>query len=186
MTTMSKDYGEEVEEDQIKNWEFQQTKMNKSLNELIQNLSYDKSPSSKNNSTSGPRDLELTNLEADLDAKNNSSSADFKRYLDDLKRSYLEKLAFSCPPKISKKMSTNYHIDPNQQTENGNKLKSVENLSNLLTKKYDFFPNEINSARRTLFDDSKKSQSETCEKKSLIIEENNAEVFLSFKSCSCL
>lgn len=176
---MSKDYSEDMEEDQIKNWQFQQTKMNKSLNELIQNLNYDKSPNSKFNSTNDPRDLELTNLEADLDIKNNSqnlSSADFKRYLEDLKRSYLEKLAFSCPPKITKKISANYQIDLNQQTENSNKLKSVENLSNLLTKKYDFFSNETNSARRTLFDDNK-SRSDMCEKKSVIIEENNAEVF---------
>ncbi|RMZ95159.1 pericentriolar material 1 isoform X1, partial [Brachionus plicatilis] len=181
MATFGKDYGEDIEEDQIKNWQFQQTKMNKSLNELIQNLNYGKSPNSKNDTSSGPRDLELTNLEADADLKNSSqSAAEFKRYLEDLKRSYLEKLAFSCPPKITKKIST-LQSDANDQSsiDNNNKLKSVENLSNFLKKKSDLYANETNSARRALFNDKNKSQEETSDKKSLLIDQNSAEPELS-------
>lgn len=178
MANLCKDYSREMEEDQIKNWEYQQTKMNKSLNELIQNLNYGKSPNSKSNSNNDPKDLELTNLEADSEPKSsskNSSAAEFKRYLDDLKRSYLEKLAFSCPPKITKKNS-NVHSDSNScaQIENNNRLKSLENLNNLLTKNYDSI--DSSSARRALFND--KTQEEAMKKKIVIAEENSAEVDL--------
>ena len=57
----------------------------------------------------------------------NSTTAEFKKYLDDLKKNYLEKLTFSCPSKLAASMDKEVLL--NRKNLN---LKSVENVSNLL------------------------------------------------------
>ena len=74
----------------------------------------------------------------------NSTTAEFKRYLDDLKKNYLEKLTFSCPSKLA----------PPQPRTNfaNNRLKSVENINNLISKANN---NTLTQARRSLLFDTK-------------------------------
>ncbi|CAF0749445.1 unnamed protein product [Brachionus calyciflorus] len=128
-----------------KNWDYHQAKMNRSLNDFIQNLSYDsKSPKSN------LRDFDMGCLDNERDFETrtqlnqNSTTVEFKKYLEELKRNYLEKLTFSCPPKLTKNTS-------NKSTgqEINSKLKSVENLSNFLRS------DSSSSAKRTLLYDEK-------------------------------
>jgi hypothetical protein len=66
----------------------------------------------------------------------NSSTMEFRKYLEDLKRNYLEKLTFSCPPKLQPKTLSNKvsMAKPTASTftaqlTHPNKLKSVENVN---------------------------------------------------------
>ena len=73
----------------------------------------------------------------------NSSTMEFRKYLEDLKKNYLEKLTFSCPPKLQPQqqssMATSRSTNTNWQNS---KLKSTDNVG------------KFDSARRSLFCDS--------------------------------
>jgi hypothetical protein len=56
----------------------------------------------------------------------NSTTAEFKKYLDDLKKNYLEKLSFSCPSKSVTIANKASYLN----RKNDFDLKSAENLSN--------------------------------------------------------
>jgi hypothetical protein len=62
-----------------------------------------------------------------------STTSDFRRYLDEIKRNYLDKLTFSCPPKMS--MPGASTAAASAAAAGGsclNRLKSMENINNLL------------------------------------------------------
>lgn len=80
-------YGNEIEEIREKNWSFNQTRMNQSLNELIQSMNINRGISN------GKNDLDITdiddeqlNLSTNVILNENSSTMEFKKYLEDLKR----------------------------------------------------------------------------------------------------
>ncbi len=57
-----------------------------------------------------------------------STTAEFKKYLDELKRNYLEKLTFSCPPKLTESRQS---ATPNLNTKSTNNATSLVNSSNI-------------------------------------------------------
>jgi len=80
----------------------------------------------------------------------NSSTIEFKKYLDELKKNYMDKLTYSCPSKLPDSTGA----QSKKQKTNENKLQSTENISNL-AKKVDLLNNHstrINndSVRRSL------------------------------------
>lgn len=90
----------------------------------------------------------------------NSSTAEFKKYLDDVKKNYLEKLTFSCPSKVSYKPNSIQNTTTTSTTNNNvsYKLKSVENINSLLASRatpVTSLLNQANPARRSLFFDSR-------------------------------
>jgi hypothetical protein len=66
----------------------------------------------------------------------NSSTNEFKKYLEELKKNYMEKLTYSCPSKLTDSSVT----QSKKQKTNENKLQSTENISNL-AKKVDLLNN---------------------------------------------
>ena len=50
-------------------------------------------------------DESIANTSESNNLNANSSTAEFKKYLEDLKRNYLEKLTFSCPSKMTQLQS---------------------------------------------------------------------------------
>ena len=98
-------------------------------------------------------------LQAGPSAKNdhldhNSSTDEFRKYLDDLKKNYLDKLSFSCPSKVTAPQ------DAESKLYSGtDKLKSSENVMNLIKKARladqatDSGISSSFSARRSLFFD---------------------------------
>lgn len=87
-----------------------------------------------------------TNESNNLNA--NSSTAEFKKYLEDLKRNYLEKLTFSCPSKMTQSQSA--PLDRMNQSS----MKSSEH--NLMTRNTPITSlNQHSNIRRSLFFDSK-------------------------------
>lgn len=125
-----------------KKWDMNQIQMNQSLNEFMKSFQ----KSSKRSLAEA--NLDITNLDEDdvayenklqykagnssnLDINNksnlsnnedlldgNSTTAEFRKYLNDLKRNYLEKLTFSCPSKLT------------ESKANMNNSKGVENNCN--------------------------------------------------------
>ena len=94
----------------------------------------------------------------DSGLNSNSTTAEFKKYLDDLKKNYLEKLTFSCPSKLATSMNKEGLL--NRKNLN---LKSVENVSNLLPRSTPLtsLGNCTNmNTRRSLFFDEKMHQLE--------------------------
>jgi len=60
----------------------------------------------------------------------NSSTIEFKKYLDELKKNYMDKLTYSCPSKLPDSTGA----QSKKQKTNENKLQSTENISNLVKK----------------------------------------------------
>ena len=146
--------------------------MNQSLTDLMRTLNKNPSPSSKLNQTPN---LDITNLDDEqatttqLDPS--SSTSEFKKYLEDLKKNYLEKLTFSCPSKLtaslgsatannnSRSSDLNGLLNENNSNSYANKLNSAENINNLLKKVQPINANVNNSVstanvRRSLLFDS--------------------------------
>ena len=136
--------------------------MNQSLTDLMKTFSSKNSPpSSKLNQTPN---LDITNLDDEQVGASNtqldpgSSTSEFKKYLEDLKKNYLEKLTFSCPSKLATSLGSTAANDNKRSNDlSENRLKSAENISNLLKKVQ---PNNASSStagananvRRSLFD----------------------------------
>lgn len=109
--------------------------MNQSLNEFMKSMQkpLDKSLTDAN--------LDITNLDEeetvfsarpqkvsftkpeDKAVNPDSTTAEFKKYLDDLKKNYLEKLTFSCPSKLTESRAA-------LMNKNNSHMKSVQNISN--------------------------------------------------------
>lgn len=151
-------------------------RMNQSLKEFMKSIN-------TNNKSTADTNLDITNLDEDESIKpagrysnddlnentlnSNSTTAEFRKYLEDLKKNYLEKLTFSCPSKLVQSASSSF--DRVVTTNNNNvdmKLKSVENINNLIARKVSATPVtsfnsnsnnniNINQARRSLFFDKK-------------------------------
>ena len=81
--------------------------MSDNLNELIRKIKL-KKESSQSSDLNKSMDQQQQQQQNDLNESfspskpldENSSTAEFRKYLDDLKKSYLEKLTFSCPSKL--------------------------------------------------------------------------------------
>ena len=94
-----------------------------------------------------------------------STTMEFRKYLDDLKKSYLEKLTFSCPSKptntaTTTTITTTNNNKANNQSQNQQRLKSVENINNLLTKN---LTNTASNARKSLFTENSVQAKEVVE-----------------------
>jgi len=68
-------------------------------NQSIQRLLSKNDTGSANSNQNEDDDVEEDTEEKTLNS--NSTTAEFKKYLEDLKKNYLEKLTFSCPSKVS-------------------------------------------------------------------------------------
>ena len=80
-----------------------QIRMNQSLNEFMKSM---QRTSNRSLAANADASLDITSLDEDLTDRSagqvldgSSTTAEFKKYLDDLKKNYLEKLTFSCPSK---------------------------------------------------------------------------------------
>ncbi len=60
----------------------------------------------------------------------NSTTNEFKKYLEELKKNYMDKLTYSCPSRLTDSSG----IKSNNQKTNESKLQSTENISNLVKK----------------------------------------------------
>jgi len=140
-------------------------RMNQSLKEFMKTM----------NKSSTDTNIELTNLDEDDIIKSpnsyslnnkyddhelkkntlnsNSTTAEFRKYLEDLTKDYLEKLTFSCPSKLIQSASSSFERVYNQKEDM--KLKSVENINNLISRKVLATPvtsySSNNPTRRSLF-----------------------------------
>lgn len=103
---------EDLTDRNAKNWDMNQVRMNQSLNEFMKNIQRTSNRSLTDN-------LDITNIDEESEQKHqyridltkrdqleaelsgDSTTAEFKKYLDELKKNYLEKLTFSCPPKLT-------------------------------------------------------------------------------------
>lgn len=119
--------------------------MNQSLNEFMKNIQR----TSGRSMVASDANLDITNLEEESAAvdKNggqkldgSSTTAEFKKYLDELKRNYLEKLTLSCPSKPSRSA-----------------LRSLEDRE---LENYGALANSNLNTRRSLYFDNKSTENE--------------------------
>jgi hypothetical protein len=97
----------------------------------------------------------------------NSSTAEFRKYLDDLKKSYLEKLTFSCPSKLLSNSLNLAEVKKSKmimenKNDIGHSLRSSENIHNLLLNNNNNKPTQFSdnsTVRRSLLYDYNKNDS---------------------------
>jgi len=72
--------------------------MNQSLNDFMKNV---QSSNATHTTMSGLEKTDSDDYNNSAQVNPESTTAEFKKYLDELKKNYLEKLTFSCPPKLT-------------------------------------------------------------------------------------
>ncbi len=139
--------------------------MSKNLTELIKTIKNKQSTTSSSSIDKSPAN---STFPSDLVLDENSSTAEFRKYLENLKQSYLEKLTFSCPPKMltnSLNLTSKKSIFPNWNTENTDSIakmvknSSQENIKNLLLNNSRPLLSENSNVRRSLLYDYNKNDS---------------------------
>lgn len=147
--------------------------MSDNLNELIRKIKL-KKESSQSSDLNKSMDQQQQQQQNDLNESfspskpldENSSTAEFRKYLDDLKKSYLEKLTFSCPSKLlsnslnlTDMRKSKFAMEKNNYNDNGISLRSSENIHNLLlnnnSNKPTLFSDGTNVRRSLLYDYNK-------------------------------